>query len=146
MPTSTIADDLMDEVVARLRGYSGIGVDVEQIRRDHRTVLARDQCPAIHVIDGTEDPKNGKGCRCDVSFAFRVAIFVRDDAGYAAAAAIKVPVMAALDPTVGSGYGHNARLNRGRITSDQEIADADSLRVDMEFQFRYETAEWRLDE
>lgn len=144
---ATIADDLIEEVVARLRAYSpAIVADTESIRADHRTRVAADECPRIHVIPGTETPKGGgRGCRVDVTFGFRVVIFVRDDAGYAAAALLKVPVMAALDST-SAAYGHKARLTPGRIVSDQEIADADSLSVEMEFEFRFERTDWRLDD
>lgn len=146
---STIADDLLEEVVTRLRAYSpAIVDDPEDIRLDHRTRVAREDCPRVHVIPGTETPKGGgKGCRVDVTFPFRVAILVRpdDDAGYAAAALLKVPIMAALDSTATPPYGHKAQLAPGRIVSDQEIADADSLVVEMEFEFKFKRSEWRLD-
>jgi len=142
---ATIANDCMEEVVDRLRTFSPAMVDdTARIRRDHRTVVPRDDCPRIHVIDGDELPdKAAKSCYVPVEFPFIVAIFVRDDAGFAAADPLKIAVMAALDPA--TAYPHSAVLKRGRIVSNQEIADADSLRVDMEFVFKFQTLEWALD-
>jgi hypothetical protein len=137
----TLANVLMEEVVTRLAGFSGLGVG--WIKRDHRTVIPRDQCPAIHVIDGAETPASkSNGCYMPTKLEFRVAIFVRDDDGYAAADPIKIAVMAALNPD--TAYTHSAIIARGPIIPEQEIADADSLRVDMHFSLSYQTGEWTL--
>jgi hypothetical protein len=133
---------LAEAVLARL-WEADVIENLDAIRRDHRTVVDRAGAPAVHVIDGDEDPgKAAQGCRCDVTFSFTVSVFVRADAGFAAADPIVCAVMAALDPAV--SYGDGIELRRGRISRDQEIADADSLRTDMEFEFRYTTDAWQL--
>jgi endonuclease YncB( thermonuclease family) len=129
-------------VVDRLKTAAVIA-ETDNIRRDHRTVVPREKAPAVHVIDGDETPqKTATSCYCKDELDFTVSIFVRDDEGYQAADPIKLAVMAALDPTV--AYGNAIELRRGRIRSESEIADGDSLRVDMEFQFCFQTAEWAL--
>jgi hypothetical protein len=140
---TTIADDHMREVLARMIAVPVIP-DTTNIRRDHRTTISRDKAPAVHLIDGDDTPKAATNdCYRDRSFAFRISIFVRDDLGYKAAEPIKCRIMAAIDPT--TAYQHNIDLILGRITTDQQIADGDALRVDMEFVARYRTAgAWAL--
>ena len=81
-------------------------------------------------------------CYVSSDLVFTVAVFVRDDAGYAAADPIKIAVMTALDPA--TAYPGSADLVRGLIRSEQEIADGDALRVDMEFTFKFRTPAWGL--
>jgi hypothetical protein len=137
----SMSETLMLDVVDRLQTAAVIA-DVGNIRRDHRTILTRDRAPAVHVIDGDETPLPSNTCFCEVEFEFAVSIFVRADAGYSAADPIAVAIMAALDPAV--SYGVNIDLLRGRIVREQEIADTDALRVDMEFKFRYQAPEWEI--
>ncbi len=142
LPLSTIADDLLEEVLARLIALPVIA-PVDSIRRDHRTTITRDAAPAVHLVDGTETPTPmTNDCYVKTELAFMISIFVRDDAGYGAAKPIKIAVMAAVDPE--TAYPHSADLLRGRIISQQEIADADALRVDMEFSFKYQSPLWAL--
>lgn len=135
---ASIAETLMCEVLARLEAIA-----VTRVRRDHRTVLPLESAPSIHLIDGAETPQPSKNdCYVKVELTFTVAIFVRNDAGYAAADPLKIAVMAVLDSA--TPYTHSPSLLRGRITSVQEIADNDALRVDMEFTFKYQAPLWGL--
>lgn len=139
---TTVADELLEAVLARLIALPVIDV-ADSIRRDHRTTITRDTAPAVHVIDGEEKPgPSTNACFVKAEFSFTIAIFVRDDAGYGAAKPIKVRIMQATDPA--TAYPHSAELVRGRIVSQQEIADGDALRVDMEFTFKYQTPTWAL--
>lgn len=143
---ASIAETLMREVLARLKAAPVIVV-TDNIRRDHRTTLPREKAPAVHLIDGSETPIPGKNdCFVNDSLVFTVAIFVRNDSGYAAADPLKIAVMAALDPATAytSTPLGTPDLLRGRITSAQEIADADALRVDMEFTFKFQAPLWGL--
>jgi hypothetical protein len=144
---ASIAETLMLEVLWRLKTQPVI-TNVDNIRRDHRTIIPRTMAPAVHLIDGAETPLSRRNyCFVDDDLIFTVAIFVRDDAGYAAADPIKQAVMAALDPASAYPAGPTGRtpdLLRGRITSAQEIADADALRVDMEFTFKFQALLWGL--
>lgn len=142
----SIAETLMREVLARLKAAPVIA-NVDNIRRDHRTVVPRDKAPAVHLIDGAETPQPGKNdCYVSEDLVFTVSIFVRDDSGYAAADPLKIAVMAALNPA--TAYPATALgtpdLVRGRIVSEDEIADTDALRVDMEFTFKFRTSLWGL--
>ncbi len=143
----SIAETLMREVLARLKTAVVIST-LDNIRRDHRTVIPRAMAPAVHLIDGAETPHSRRNkCFVDDDLIFTVAIFVRDDAGYAAADPIKQAVMAALDPATAytvTPTGRTPDLLRGRITSAQEIADTDALRVDMEFTFKFQAPLWGL--
>ena len=143
---SSIAETLMQAVLARLQGSPPVIANAN-IRRQHRTVVTRAEAPAVHLIDGTDTPTPAKNdCRTDRSKAFTVSIFVRDDAGYEAADPIMVEINARLDPGAAdyTAYGAGIALRQGRITVEQEIADGDALRVDMEFTFEYRTAGWTL--
>jgi hypothetical protein len=139
----SIANDLMEQVVERLRADPPLLDDITRIRRDHRTILTRDDCPAIHVIDGTEEPKSTKAC-IERAQVFTVAVFVRDDAGYAAADPLKLEVMRRLNPQT-QAWQAGVDIVPGRIAPNTEIADLDALRLDMEFTFRYATGLWALD-
>jgi hypothetical protein len=135
------SETLMLMVVDRLQTAAVI-TETDNIRRDHRTILNRDRAPAVHVVDGNETPTPANACTCKIEFDFTVSIFVRADAGYATADPIAVAVMEALDPA--TSYGPAIELVRGRIVREQEIADMDALRVDMQFKFRYQIAEWEI--
>lgn len=135
--TTTIADDFMREILARMKALPVIA-ETGNVRRDHRTIIPRDKAPAVHLVDGDDTPQAATNdCYRDHEFAFTISVFVRDDEGYGAAEPIKCKVMAAIDPA--AEYQHNVTLEAGRIVTDQQIADGDALRVDMEFVARYRT-------
>lgn len=140
----SIANDLLNEVVARLRTAIVVAQPAGRIRRDHRTTLPLEATPAVHIVDGDEVPiGNSKGCSRRATLDFTLRIFVRNDQGSDPADAIKVAAMAALNPSI-TAYQHHALLTEGRISAIQEIADNDSLRVDMAFRFEYTRGDWSL--
>jgi hypothetical protein len=142
---SSIAHDVLAAVAARLRADPTNGVDSASIRVDHRTPVDRESAPAVHVIadeDVLQNPKCGGR-----SFAFRVVVAVRDDAGTAALDAILVAVMERLDPaTVGlDAYPAGVRVKASRIRFDHEVADADAHEAAIACAADYETGdEWSL--
>lgn len=137
------AEAVMLAVFARLQASPAI---VENPRRAHRIPVTRDQAPAIHLIDGADTPTPAKNnCRTQRTCSFTVSIFVRDDAGASAADPYKLAVNDALDPGVGTAYPGGAIMRQGRITVDEEIGDGDAVRVDMAFEFDYQTTGWALD-
>lgn len=144
---STVANDLLVQVVGRLRAapaiIDGEGNAVLNIRRDHRTVVTRDQSPAIYILDGPEKQLIGKSCITREQ-TFSVMLFVRSDSGFAAADSLKLEVMRRLDPNT-QQWADGVDIVPGNITPDAEIADQDALRVEMEFAFRYTTGVWTLD-
>lgn len=143
---NTIAEDLMRAVLDRLQGPTPIVTDDSRVRRSHRTVVARDKAPAVHLIDGADLPDQDSKCATARKLDFTVRLIVRDDDGFTAADPLKLAVMERLDPESESYtvYPHGARIAPGRITPEQEIADGDSLSVEMEFTFRYSAAGWTL--
>ena len=137
------AEAVMLAIFARLQASPAI---VENPRRSHRIPVTREQAPTIHLIDGTDTPTPAKNnCRTQRTRGFTVSIFVRDDAGASAADPYVLAVNDALDPDVGTAYPGGAIMRQGRITVDEEIADGDAVRVDMAFEFDYQTTGWALD-
>lgn len=143
---NTIAEDLMRAVLDRLQGPTPIVTDDNRVRRSHRTVVARDKAPAVHLIDGAEVPDQDSKCATSRKLEFTVRLIVRDDDGFTAADPLKIAVMARLDPEseAYAVYPHGARIVPGRITPEAEIADGDSLSVEMDFTFKFETTGWSL--
>lgn len=138
-----VYESLMLEIVSRLQTAAVI-TDLANIRRDHATVVTRDQCPRVHVRDGDETPDpTTRECFRKWKSKVTVSIFVRDDQGFAAVAPIKQAVLAALNPDT-TPYTGSAEPCLERISKEQEIADADALRVDLQFELRYQTALWAL--
>jgi hypothetical protein len=140
---TTVAFDLLEQVVARLRAAPAFGVDPDSIRRNHRTTIPRDSAPAIHVVDGDEALKS-RGTCANRAQAFMVVLFLRDDAGFAAADPLKLEVMRRLNPAT-QQWAAGVLIEPGDIRSITEIADADALRVEMDFTLSYTTGLWTLD-
>ena len=137
------AETVMVAVLARLQASPAI---TDNVRRAHRISITRENAPAVHLIDGTDTPTPAKNnCRTQRTRGFTVSIFVRDDAGASAADPYVLAVNDALDPDVGTAYPGGAIMRQGRITVDEEIADGDAVRVDMAFEFDYQTTGWALD-
>lgn len=137
------AEAVMVAVLARLQASPAI---TDNVRRAHRISITRENAPAVHLIDGTDTPTPAKNnCRTQRTCGFTVSIFVRDDEGASAADPYVLAVNDALDPDVGTAYPGGAIMRQGRITVDEEIADGDAVRVDMAFEFDYQTTGWALD-
>lgn len=143
----TIANALLEQVVARLSAapaiVDGEGNTVTRIRRDHLTVVPRDDAPAFHVVDGLEEKKSGGTCARREQ-AFTVMVFVRSDSGFSAADPLKMEIYRRLNP-ITQQWADGIELEPGNITPNAELADQDILRLDMEFVFRYTTGIWTLD-
>lgn len=138
-------ETVMVDVLGRLK-VSGSGwVSTSAVRRAHRTIVPRDGAPAVHLVDGEDAPVKGATQRdcARREGAFTVSIFVRSDAGAAAADPFKVEIMRRLSPDTQS-YAAGVTVQPGRIVVDTEIADADAVRVDMDFGVRYTATEWSL--
>jgi hypothetical protein len=143
---STIAEVNMSGILARLQAGPPIVPIAASVRRSHRTTVTREMAPAVHVVDGADNPVRAKNdCHTDRNKAFTVSIFVRDDEGYAAADPIMLDVNARLESTQAAPYPAGVTIKQGRITFEQEIADGDALRVDMEYELYYCTGGWALD-
>lgn len=147
------AEDLMLEVLSRLRELPVIpnvpiaaNANEGPIRRAHRTLVPRETAPAVHLIDGRELPGPSKNdCDRDDEYAFTISIFVRSDAGYSAIDPIKLRVMEALaSGTPATAYPHSGRLSQDALSYDQEVADEDALRLDMQFTFKFKVGAWGL--
>lgn len=140
---SSIAHQLLEQVVSRLRADPFWGPLPENVRRSHKTIVPREQAPAVHVIDGPERVTRAGGCaRREQDFTVR--LIVRDDDGFAAADPLKLEVMRRLNPSI-TGWPPGVTLTPEDITPDAEIADADVLAVEMAFTFRYTTGLWEVD-
>jgi hypothetical protein len=111
------------------------------VRRAHRTVVPRDKAPAIHLIDGDiAAPMAGaKNCR-GRDAQFTVSLFVRSDDGPEAADPYKEKIYERLRST---DWPEGVIIAPGRVTSEAEIADADVIRIDLDFSMYYVSGgEW----
>lgn len=141
---ASIAELLMQEVFARLTGSPAL-LENGNVRRSHRTTVTRALAPAVHLIDGADEPKDANSdCRTERTKDFTVRVHGRDDEGVKALDSIVVEINSRLDGNT-DAYPHGAVLKQRGIVPDEEIADADALRVDMGFTFEYQTAGWPLE-
>jgi len=76
---------------------------------------------------------------------FTVSLFVRSDAGESAADPLRIEVMRRLNPET-APYAAGVRVTPVEISADEEIADADAIRIDMHFDFAYPAGDWKLTE
>jgi len=145
MPSALLT--LSDVVVDRLRASPNIGVAVDMIRSSHRIPVSREQAPAVHVkVDGISEPRSGRGCvQRDLSMV--VAIVVRDDEALDAADPLLQAVIARLasDSVVAPAYPAGVRVKLGRAYVNEESADADAMRIDIEYAFTFSAGEESLD-
>ena len=123
------------------------GLNVQDVRRAHRTAVPRAGVPAVHLIGGADAPaREHRTALCQQREAdFTVSLFVRSDAGESAADALRVEAMRRLSPDT-APYAAGVRVTPGAIATDEEIADADAIRVDMQFAFAYPASDWKLAE
>lgn len=117
------------------------------VRRSHRTAVPRDQCPAIHIADGSDDVRATRGdCRTEREAMADVSIIVRDDDGYGTADDLAETVMARLRPDAEPSmpYPDGVRIDPVSIDVDDEVADLDILRLVLRFRIRYTAGYWSL--
>lgn len=142
-----VKETVIEAMLERLQGSPSIVPASDNVRRSHRTWVPREQCPAVHVADGGDEPRRDRGgCAIERECVMTVSILVRNDDGYSDAATIAENVMARLDPDnqAETPYPAGVTVEPGRIGVDDEIADADILRLVMEFRIRYLAANWSL--
>ena len=135
----------MQAVLARLIASPPLLVN-GNVRRSHRTPVTRAAAPALHLVDGADEPKPANNdCRTDRTKYFTVSLFGRDDGGVAVLDTTVVAINRRLDPLRGTPYPNGAVLRQRRITPNEETADGDALRIDMDFEFEYSTDGWTLE-
>lgn len=132
------------EVLSRMRANPKIVTDSINVRRAHRTLQPRSEGFAVHVIDGSDQLRKGgnnSGC-AKREGEFTISLFARSDSGPTVLDALKVEVYRRMALPWDAGFV----INPGRITIETESADADAVRVDMDFEVCYQTAgEWSLE-
>lgn len=143
---------LEDHVLARLTAGPALVADTTNIRRAHRTLIPElepNGSPgdfAVHVIDGSDEPKRGTGRKCGArQGTFTVSLFARSDMGPTVLDDLKCEVNGRLDPEVGS-YPAGVALKQGPIRVETDDANEDAVRIDMEYDLEYPTvSEWSLE-
>lgn len=119
----------------------------DQVRRAHKTAIPRelggvDAAVAVHLVDGGDDPVSGSKCG-DRECSFMTSIFVRSDDGVAAADGYRSEIFARFHTAV---WPENVVVKPGRISMEEEVADEDAIRVDVEWSAFYRTGSiWSLE-
>lgn len=112
---------------------------VANIRRKHRTAKTRSDSPGWDLIDGNDGPRT-ESMRAG---SFTIAIILRTDDGPEKADVHKIDIMRRLNPEL-FAHPNGVTIKPGSITSDNEIADSDVVKIDMEFSFTYPACGWTL--
>lgn len=140
---SSIAEGIMVAVLARLTDPSP--TLAARVRRSHRTPVTREDGSTVDLIEGDDIPERSNSeCDRERTKSFRLSICVRDDAGATAADDLVVAVNARLDPSA-IWLPLGVVLQQGPITVDEEIADEDAVRIDMNFTASYTAPGWSLE-
>lgn len=134
-------------VMDRLQSSPALFGDASRVERSHRTVVARADAPRCHVVDG-DDTSEGPKIGCEVSRTTRwsVRLFVRDDDGYSAGDEFAQAVLDRLNPENDGLAPYPAGIvpifDDMRI--DEEVADADALRIELTFRGEYRAPPFSL--
>ena len=138
-------ETVMAAVLARLQAApANWGLGVVDVRRAHLTTVPRKGAAAVHLIDGDDQPHAKQAALCiQRDMGFTLALFVRSDSGPSAADPLRIEAMRRLSPDT-APYADGILLAPGRIRVDAELADADAIRVEMEFAASYPATEWTL--
>lgn len=139
-------ETILSGVLSRLQTSPNIVNDPAQVRRAHRTVIPRTPGFSVHVIDDYDEPSGEGNANCARRRgAFTVSLFGRGDAGPTLLDPLKLEVARRLSPYT-AAYPAGICIDPGRIFVKVEIADADAIRLDMNFTAEYQTAgEWSLE-
>ena len=110
----------------------------DQVRRAHKTPIPReldgvDMGVAVRLIDGTDAPVAGSNCG-DRECSFTTSIFVRGDDGVALADPYRIAIFARFEA---AAWPDNVSVASGRISVDEDLADEDASRVDIEWSAKY---------
>lgn len=144
---SSIGESIMLNALARLQGSPSLmlGAQNVAVKRSHRTPVARDDAPMVHLIDGPDRPTGNIESDCDREREkrFTVSVFIRDDGG----AGVADPLVVEINNRMSNAtpWGDGIRVTQGPIVPDEEIADGDAIRVDMEFAAKYDAPGWSLE-
>ena len=146
----SIAERIRAAVLTRLKEPTPVVPKAASIRRSHLVDLPRDDAPYVYVIDGDEANPERRGDRSSSCprrrLEMTVRIGVRSDAGTTAADPLFLAVLARLDPEVGAGYGPDVICALGTIRTTQDVADRDSVEIDIGLEFLYGTrGEFKLE-
>lgn len=106
-----------------------------RVRRAHKTVVPPEIGDTVHLIDGDDAPVANTKCGDRVA-NFSTSLFWRSDGGPVEIDTLKIAVN---DRLCAAAWPENVVVTPGRITIDDEIADTDVTRVDMEWSAAYRT-------
>lgn len=138
--------------VGRLRDAQPGGIPTKNIRRSRRTPVTREQLGAsrgaiqVQVVDVRTLGDGGNCLKREMRV--RVSIIVRDDDTLDKADPIVSEATDALaqDTPAGTGldYPRNVTLSLTSATVDEETADEDAIRIELEYDVQFRTNEFRL--
>lgn len=141
----SIAETFWQELTARIVAAPSFGIDLESIRRKHRTPVTRARCPAVQVIEGAARLTEVK--RCDWRFEMNgtIRVFVRDDDGLEAADPFVVEIVKRINPEIPTAYSNGVLLEITALEPEVEIADEDAVATNIELRARFGCGRWALD-
>lgn len=145
---ASIAETFWGELLARLTATPGMGIPVVAIKRDHRTVVTRQNSPAVHLIEGEAKLTETKACDWTWKMDATIRVFVRDDLGLAAADPYVCAIVARVSPEAGApfaAYSNGVRVELVSIAPETEIADEDATAVNVELAISFGTGRWAVD-
>lgn len=144
MPTALLQIPTLIET--QLKASPTIGVAEASIRRTKRRAVTKDNAPAVH-IRATEVQRAagaGKGDCARRTLRVIVTLIVRDDA-VDSFDPILAAILARLAPGAsGTTYPTGVTVALPRATVDEEMADEDVTRIDLEYEFGIGTGEHGL--
>jgi len=141
----SIPENIKTNVLDRLQSPTPVVAKVASIRRSHLVNVSREMAPAVYLIEGMDEPDTGKASNCPRrKLSMLVTLLVRSDDASTPDPYV-LDILARLKPENGTAYDGSAVIALGRIASDQEIADKDVNKVDIDISFIYSTTgEWSL--
>ncbi len=141
----SLPQDLLMDVLERLQATPDLVPLARNVRIDRRTIVTRDNAPAVHIIPGELTPGKETDCRQDWTMLVTVAAFVRDDETQAAVWPLVGEIVLRIAPLGSPSYPHKARFRIVRIRPEYDVADGDAQRTDVECQFDFSSAPWDLE-
>lgn len=152
MLIASVPELAVREAVARVKA-SPVGWFEGEIRRTHQTDVGRTQAPRIHIVEGDLTLKGKENlCRQSWEKVLTIAIFLRkdqtpdeDDNGPSEADGYVIEILSRCNPTP-VAWANGVVPEIIRIGTNTEIADADSIRIDIELKLCLNTGAWALNE
>lgn len=131
----------------QLKASPSIGVDENSIQRTKRRPVTREEAPAIHIratrIDRTTGSQ-GKGDCTRRTLSVLVQLIVRDDDDDSFDEILDAVVERLAPGTAGTSYPKNVHVVLQRASVDEEMADEDVTRIDLEYEVQFNSAEHGL--